>query len=89
MALVNAAGDFGVPAGAEDGRGACVGIHPPEVFARQREAPFGVTNGLCIAKKEGARGPVKPSIFAAKDQHAEFQGGMNIPEEDLLVLEIE
>ena len=54
MALVDAAGDRGVAPGAEDGRGAGVGVDAGEVRRRQREAALRVLDGLNIVQEEGA-----------------------------------
>ena len=56
MALVDAAGDVGVAAGAEDGGGAGVGVDAGEVGRGQGEAAIRVVDGGGVVQEEGAFG---------------------------------
>ena len=67
MALVDAAGDLGVAAGAEDGRGAGVGVDAGEVGRGQGEAAIRVVDGVCAVQEEGALGLGEAARFPAED----------------------
>ena len=59
MALVDAAGDVGVAAGAEDGGGAGVGVDAGEVGGSKGEAAIRVVDGGGVVEEEGALGSAK------------------------------
>ena len=88
MPFVDAAGDVGVATGAEHGCGAGVGVDAGEVGRRQREAAIRVVDLGGVVQEEGAARLVEPSRFAANDQGAEFERGVDVLEEDFLILEI-
>ena len=71
VTLVDTAGDLGVPASAEDGSRAGVGIHTSEIIRRQREATVLVVYRLRIVQEEGALGLVKPPLLTTENQGAE------------------
>ena len=77
MAFVDAAGDVGVAAGAEDGGGAGVGVDAGEVGGRPGETAvviFGSSTWFCgVVEEEGAVGLGEPALFAAEDEGAEFE----------------
>ena len=89
MALVHAARDVGVAAGAEDRRGAGVRVHAGEVVRGQREASFRVGNGSGVVQEEGAARLGERAVRAAADQRAEFERGVHVLEEDFPILEVE
>ena len=66
MALVDPAGDLGVPAGAKDRRGAGVRVDPGEVGRRQGEAALGVNDRPGVVEEEGAPGLVEAPVLAAE-----------------------
>ena len=73
MALVDPAGDIGVPAGAEDGRGAGVRVDPGEVGRRKGEAALRVIDRPGVGEEEGAPGLVEAPVLAAEYQGAELE----------------
>ena len=73
VALVDAAGDVGVTAGAEDGGGAGVGIYVGEVDGGQGEAAIRVDDRGGVVEEEGAVGLGEAALFAAEDEGAEFE----------------
>ena len=73
MALVDAAGDVGVAAGAEDGGGAGIGVDAGEVVRSQREAAIGVVDGGVIVQEEGTFGLGETALLSAEDENAEFE----------------
>ena len=84
MARVDATGDLGIAAGAEDGRGAGVGVDAGEVRRRQREAAFGIVfDGGGVVEEEGAVGLLESPLLAAEDQGDELERGVNVLEEYL------
>ena len=68
MALVDAAGDVGVAAGAEDGGGAGVGVDAGEVGGSQGEAAVRVVDSGGIMQEEGAFGFGETAFLAAEDE---------------------
>ena len=89
MAFVDAAGDVGVAAGAEDGGSAGVGVDAGEVGGGQGETAVRVFDGGCVVEEEGAVALGETALLAAEDEGAEFERGVNVWEENLAVLEIE
>ncbi len=81
MALVDAAGDIGVPAGAEDRRGAGVRVDPGEVGRRQGEAALRVVDRPGVVEEEGALGLVETPVLAAEYQGAELEPRVHVGEE--------
>ena len=79
MALVDAAGDVGVAAGAEDGGGAGVGVDAGEVGGSEWEATIRVVDGGGVVEEEGALGFGEAALFAAEDEGAEFECGSQRP----------
>ena len=73
MAFVDAAGDVGVAAGAEDGGGAGVGVDAGEVGGGQGEAAVRVVDGGSVVEEEGAVGLGEAALLAAEDEGAEFE----------------
>ena len=73
MVFVDAAGDVGVAAGAEDGGGAGVGVDAGEVGGSKREAAVRVVDSGGIMQEEGAFGFGEAALFAAEDEGAEFE----------------
>ena len=95
MALVDAAGDVGVAAGAEDGGGAGVGVDAGEVGGGEGEAAILVVDGGGVVEEEGALGLGEAALFAAEDEGAEFEARSQRREEgrqfcsEAAVLEVE
>ena len=81
MALVDAAGDVGVAAGAEDGGGAGVGVDAGEVGRGQGEAAIRVVDGGGVVQEEGTFGFVETALLAAENEGAELETGVDIREE--------
>ena len=88
MALVDAAGDVGVAAGAEDRGGAGVGVDAGEVGRGEREAAIRVVDGGGVVEKEGALGSGEAALLAAEDTRAQNlkrestsgkKGGRSVP----------
>ena len=73
MALVDAAGDVGVAAGAEDGGGAGIGVDAGEVGRGQGEAAIRVVDGGGVVQEEGAFGFVEMALRSAEDEGAELE----------------
>ena len=78
VALVDAAGDVGVAAGAENRGGAGVGVDAGEVGGSEREAAIRVVDGGGVVEKEGALGFGEAAFLAAKDKGAEFEAGVDV-----------
>ena len=68
IVLVDAAGDVGVAAGAEDGGGAGVGVDAGEVGGSKRETAIRVVDSGGIMQEEGAFGFGEAALFAAEDE---------------------
>ena len=81
MAFVDAAGDVGVAAGAEDGGGAGIGVDAGEVGRGQGEAAIRVVDGGGVVQEEGAFGFVEMALLSAENEGAEFETGVDIGEE--------
>ena len=80
MARVDATSDLGIPAGAEDGRGAGVGVDTGEVVRREREAALAIIlDGRGVVEEEGAVGPVESPRLAAEDQGYELEARREHP----------
>ena len=73
MAIVDAAGDLGVAAAAEDGRGAGVGVDADKVGRGQREAALRVLDDGGVVQEKGALGLVEAALLAAEDEGAELE----------------
>ena len=73
MVFVDAAGDVGVAAGAEDGGGAGVGVDAGEVGGSKGEAAVRVVDSGGVVQEEGAFGFGEAALFAAEDEGAEFE----------------
>ena len=73
MPLVDTAGDVGVAAGTENGRGAGIGVDAGEVLRRQRKAAVLVMDRFRVVQEEGAFRLIESSCFPAKDEGAEFE----------------
>lgn len=95
VAFVDAAGDVGVAAGAEDGGGAGVGVDAGEVGGGQGEAAVRIVDGGGVVEEEGAVGLGEAALLAAEDEGAEFEAGVDVWEEgwkvcsETTVLEVE
>ena len=81
MALVDAAGDVGVAAGAEDGGRAGIGVDAGEVGRGQGEAAIRVVDGGGVVQEEGAFGLVEMALLSAENEGAELETGVDIGEE--------
>ena len=81
VAFVDAAGDVGVAAGAEDGGGAGVGVDAGEVGGGKGEAAIRIVDGGGVVEEEGAVGLGEEALLAAEDEGAEFEAGVDIREE--------
>ena len=81
MALVDAAGDVGVAAGAEYGGGAGVGVDAGEVVRGQGEAALRVLDCSGVLQEEGAFGFVEMALRSAENEGAELEPGVHIGEE--------
>ena len=85
MGLVDAAGQVGVAAGAEDGGGAGVGVDAGEVVGTEREATVGVGDGLGTGQEKAAMGLRERALRAADDQSTELKSGVDVGKEGRLV----
>ena len=82
---VDAAGEVGVAAGAEDGGGAGVGVDAGEVVGAQSEGAVGVFGGLGVGQEEAAASFGEGAVGAADDEGAELEAGVDVGEEGRLV----
>ena len=81
MAFVDAAGDVGVAAGAEDWGGAGVGVDAGEVGGSQGETASRIANGGGVVEEEGTVGLGEAALFTAEDEGAEFEAGVDVGKE--------
>ena len=85
MVLVDAAGEVGVAAGAEDGGGAGVGVDAGEVVGTEREATVGVGDGLGTGQEKAAMGLRESAFGPGDDEGAELEARVDVGEEGRLV----
>ena len=85
MVLIDASGEVGIAAGAEDGGGAGVGVDAGEVVGTEREATVGVGDGLGTGQEEAAMGLRESAFGPGDDQGTEFEAGVNVGKEGRLV----
>ena len=77
MGLVDAAGEVGVAAGAEDGGGAGVGVDAGEVVGDRVKARSG-SDGVGVGQEEAAAGLGEGALGAADDEGAELEAGVDV-----------
>ena len=85
MVLVDAAGEVGVAAGAEDGGGAGVGVDAGEVVGAQGEAAVRIVLCVRVGQEEAAASFGEGAFGAADDEGAELEAGVDVGEEGRLV----
>ena len=79
--FVDAAGDVGVAAGAEDGGSAGVGVDAGEVERGQGEAAICVVDGGGVVQEKGAFGLIEMAFLSAENEGAKLETGVDIGEE--------
>ena len=78
MPLVDTAGDVGVAAGTENGRGTGIRVHAGEIRRRQGKAAVLFMDRFRIVQEEGALRFIESSCFPAKNEGAEFEAGIHV-----------
>ncbi|TFE69322.1 hypothetical protein A7Q09_05370 [Methylacidiphilum sp. Yel] len=87
-AAVDVAGELGVAGGAEDGRGAGVGVDQAQVLGRKGEAALGMREVGCVVAEEGELRGAGRSEGAGEGEEAELVAAVHTREEPLPVLEV-
>ena len=86
---VDALGDLGVSAGAEDRAGACVGVEKCEVFRGEREPSLWFIEVGSVEGEEHELGLVDGALIAGQRQQAELDATVNALKDLLSILEVE
>ena len=87
--FVDLAGQFHIPAAAEDGARPRVGVEEREVLGRERERAVRIIGLRHIVQEEGTAGRLSGQFFARDERNAELETGVNVREEDFAVLEVQ